>query len=178
MNYTKSIIISIAAAIVVVCSAFAVYHPHNTIVQQETPPVRLGGTSPEFSSQYLMVNGVRQWYFSTPMKTASTTLCSIPYPAGTTTLEYATWVITSGTSTSATIDLATSTTAFSTTTNLVSGTSVASNAQGNIFYQVNSGANVAFGGNQTPLYVNVMTATPGLGGYTYSGTCQAVFDSL
>ena len=170
-NTVKSVIYSAVVAIIVVAVGFAIYHPS---VKQTL----VGGTSPEISSPYLVVNGVTQWYYSEPMKTATTSLCSIPYPAGTSTLEYAAWDITTGTTTAATIDLATSTTKYSTTTNLVSATSVASGAQGSIIYNPPSGANVAVGGNQTQLYVNVMTAGAGLGGYTYGGTCYAVFDSF
>lgn len=134
-------------------------------------------TSPDITSPYLSVNGVVKYYSSLPFSAATTTPCSLQGPAATSTLQFAGWQITVGTSTAATIDLGTSTTRYATTTNLVAAKSIASGAQGYAYWSpVGGSVNDAIIAPSE--WVVVKTAGAGLSGYTYSGTCSAVFQVL
>lgn len=139
------------------------------------PQPQLGAVAgPDISSPYTSVNGLATYQARIPMRAATTTLCAIKSPSATSTLVHAGWQIGTGTSTAATIDLATSTTAFATTTNLVAETSVASGANGAVSW-ASSGTNGVLAPNT---YVIVKTAGVGLSGYTYGGTCSAQFTVL
>lgn len=127
---------------------------------------------------------VKQTYTS-----ATTTPCSILSPAATSTPMFWTSQITVGTSTAMAFDLATSTTAFATTTSqlIKGGTTVqlASSAQGTFFWsQMASSSGSTYGnydatGASTiqlaPSTWLVMKTGAGLGGYTFTGTCSARF---
>lgn len=141
--------------------------------------LRLGAVSgPDLYSPYWNVNGVRQWFVRQPMNRATTTLCSMRAPtSATSTLNFASFQIVTGTSTSATIDIGTSTSAFATTTNLVAAKSIASGAQGYAYWSP-VGGSVDDAKMAPGEYVNVKTAGAGLSGYTYGGFCQAVFLEL
>lgn len=163
-------IVNVEAAKPVVIPAPVV---HVNVPKQEAP--KLGAVS----SNYILgpdmsVGGVLSYYADVPMKPATTTPCSIQAPAATSTLMFASWQITVGTSTAATIDLGTSTTAFATTTNKVAAKSIAANAKG---YAVWTPAGAGLDDNiMAPnTWVVIKTAGAGLGGYTYTGQCQAVF---
>lgn len=131
-------------------------------------------TGPDINYPYLSVNGVIKYYTSQPFSAATTTPCSIQAPASTSTLQFVSWQITTGTSTAATIDLGTSTTRYATTTNLVAAKSVASGAQGYAYWSP-AGGSVDDAKMSPNEWVNVKTAGAGLSGYTYTGTCKAVF---
>lgn len=140
--------------------------------------VKLGAvTGPELYSPFWNVNGVRQWFVRQPMNRATTTLCSMRAPSATSTLHFASFQIVTGTSTAATIDIGTSTTAFATTTNLVAAKSIASGAQGYAYWSP-VGGSVDDAKMAPSDYVNVKTAGAGLSGYTYRGFCQAIFLEL
>lgn len=150
------------------------------------------GTTPEISSPYLIVNGVTQWYANNAFLNASSTgsgatlkqtLCSIPAPLGTSSLEFVSWNVTTATGTASTIEIATSSSPFSTTTQLVSTsvgagvvtskrwTPVGGSVDDSIFYVSTS----------APVYVNVVAtgAATALGGYTYAGGyCNSLFDQM
>jgi len=132
---------------------------------------------PDLYSPYFNVNGVRRWFISQPMNRATTTLCTLRAPSATSTINFVSFQITTGTSTAATIDIGTSTTAFSTTTNLVAAKSIASGAQGYAYWS-SAGGSVDDSKMAPNEYVNVKTAGAGLSGYTYGGRCQAVFQEL
>ena len=173
MNTTKTILTSLVASIIVVAIGFLVVHPTNTTLVNNSAPL-VKGTSPEISSPYFIVNGVTEWYGSENMAPATTTLCALISPNATSTLQYTSFQITTGTSTAATIDIGTSTTPYATTTNLVAATSIASGAQGLAFWMPTQGTsqNSIMSPNT---YVVVKTAGAGLAGYTYGGKCQAEF---
>lgn len=133
---------------------------------------KLGAISgPDLWYRVLNFNGVQYWNDTRDMSVATTTLCSFMTPSATTSLQFVSYKISTGTSTAATIDVATSTTAYATTTNLISGRAVAANATG-------YGVWTPTGGSQDDtilapnIYVNVKTAGAGLGGYTYGGKCK------
>lgn len=147
-------------------------NPTGSIDSEGYQGVKLGSvTGPNFYFDYLNVNGVYTYYYSAAMRTATTTLCSFKSPNATTTLHVASWQISTGTSTAATIDLGTSTTAYSTTTNLRSADSVAANAKASVFWSP-VGGSVNDAQLAPNIYINVKTAGAGLGGYTYGGKCQ------
>lgn len=183
MNNIKTTIISVVASIVIVVAGLAVYHPSNTIVQESAPVQEtVKGTIPEFSSPYIAINGVTQWYYSEQMKTATTTLCSFQAPTGTSTLEYLAWDINQGTSTSALIDIGTSVNPSGATALITGGSSVGSNAKGSLLYSTNGTSTNLTSFNSNPTsnlvqYANVITEGAGQAGYTYGGQCYAVFDS-
>jgi hypothetical protein len=186
MNYTKQIAGSVVASIIVVAAAFALYHPAVVISQQ--PPTLVKGTSPEVDSPYIIIGGVKQWYFSQSMKQPTTTtdtispLCSFPYPVGTSTPEYVTWDITSGTSTQGEVDIATSTNACSTTTSgeLSSNFNVPSSSSTAVYWTPSTGTNQNVNNASGTTYINIVAGGTGntQGGYQYTGFCQAVFDSF
>lgn len=145
--------------------------PSETIIRE----VKTGAVvSSELPNNNFSFGEVRSWAYGPRMNVATTTLCAIKSPAATSSLRSASFNIFTGTSTAATIDLATSTTAFATTTNLVSAFSVGSGATGNVSW-FPSGTNSTIAPNT---YVIVKTAGAGLGGYTYGGRCSAVFQEL
>ena len=131
---------------------------------------------PDIQYPYLSVNGWRTQYVQMTMNKATTTLCSIKTPNNaSTTLARFQFSIQTGTSTAATLVLSESTN--------ISGTSTATN----IMPAVTVAANVGLQSNTIPAvgtnnmliekdhYILLMTEGAGLGGYTYTGTCQAEF---
>lgn len=131
--------------------------------------------SPEIPSPYIRWGSVATYRGATDMQTATTTLCAIQGPAATSTLTFAGWKITAGTSTAATIDIGIGRTAYATSTTLVTATSVASGANGEgVWSDVTGTTGVMRPGD----YLIVKTAGAGLGGYTYTGTCVAEFTVL
>lgn len=141
--------------------------------------LKLGSvTGPDLYSPYWNVNGVRTWFVRQPMNRATTTLCTMRAPiSATSTLNFASFKIVTGTSTAATIDIGTSTSAFATTTNLVAAKSISSGAQGYAYWRP-VGGSVDDAKMAPGEYVNVKTAGAGLSGYTYGGFCQATFVEL
>lgn len=145
------------------------------VPKQET---RLGAlTGPDIYSPYLNINGVTKFYSSGSFTAATTTPCSLQSPSSTSTLMFAGWQITVGTSTAASIDLGTSTTRYATTTNKVAAKSVAAGAQGYAVWTP-AGGGVDDNIMSPSTWVVVKTAGSGLSGYTYTGTCEAVFQTL
>lgn len=146
------------------------------IVEKNTPSVQ-GFAGPDLPSRYFSFGGVRQFAGFTQMQVATTSLCSMQSPAATSTIEFVSWSITTGTSTAAVIDIGTSTTAFATTTNLISGTSVGSGATGQAYWS-SAGGSATDNIMAPSTWVNVKTAGAGVGGYTFGGTCQVVFNQI
>jgi hypothetical protein len=144
-----------------------------TIVEKQVGAV----SSPVLNSSYFSFGGVMNHQYRTPMAVATTTLCVFKSPAATSTLDFVGWQIYTGTSTAANIDIAKATTQWATTTLLVTGTSVASGAQG-VASWTSAGATAADDLIAPSTYVLVKTATPGLGGYTYGGVCTARFQEF
>jgi hypothetical protein len=142
---------------------------------QQVPQQQVYGsvTGPDFYGPYQGVNNSRLWTVRQPMNSATTTICAMKAPSATSTLQYAGWQITTGTSTAATIDIGSSTTAYATTTVKRSQTIVASGAQG-YDYWFSAGAGVDDSVMAPNTYIVVKTGA-GLSGYTYIGTCTALF---
>lgn len=140
----------------------------------------LGAASPDFMTNYISVGGVRQWWYSTPLTTASTTLCSIQAPAATSTLMFGSLNIRTGTTSALYLEFgkgaANKRTA--TTTNLGYVTVLAANAVGTFLASTTqSGADPAnvFAPN-TWFVVNA--SVPGYSDWTaaaLTGRCKAFF---
>lgn len=167
----KNVLILVVIVLIVVVG-FVVFLPGktNTIIERTVG----SASGPDMPWPYTNVNGVVTYASKVDMRTATTSLCAFVSPSATSTIEYVSWKIIKGTTTAATIDIGTSTTGYATTTNLVSGTSVVSGAQGG-YYWTPAGAGTDDAKMSPNTYVNVMTAGAGLGGYTFTGSCQAVF---
>lgn len=133
------------------------------------------GSRPDIISPYLRWGDVTSYRGTATMNTATTSVCAIQAPAATSTLTFAGWKITTGTTTAATIDIGIGRTAFATSTTLVTGTSVASGANGEAAWSDVTGTTGIMRPND---WLVVKTAGPGLGGYTYTGNCVAEFTVL
>lgn len=180
MNIIKNSIASAVIAVVAVLVGFSIYHPSSTNTVERIA----GGTTPEVSSPYFIINGVTNWYYTETMRTATTSLCTFQAPTGTSTLEYVSFHINQATTTAALIDIATSTNNFGTTTAnslyLTAYSLPAGSAQGTQWNGAagNQSAYLIYSPASAPLYVNVLTEGAGQNGYTIGGTCSAVFDSI
>lgn len=143
--------------------------PVQTVVKESVGAL----TGPDISSPYLSVANVRTEFRRQNLATATTTICSIQSPSATSTLQGFQLEISTGTGTAATIDIGSHTTAFATTTSLYVGSySVGSGATADIAVTPTTATTTVFAPNT---YINAKTNGAGLGGYTYGGTCQAVF---
>lgn len=100
-------------------------------------------TGPDLYSPYWNVNGVRTWYAGQALAKSTTTPCSLKSPASTSTLTVAGIQIGTASSTAITIRVATSSTAYATTTTLNS-------------YALASGALGSFNQNSTSSQTSVM----------------------
>lgn len=133
--------------------------------------------SSEVSSSNFSFGEVRRWAYRPKFNVASTTLCAVKSPAASSTLVFAGYIINTGTSTAATIDVAKGTTPYATTTLLVTGTSVASGATKEIGWTT-AGATAADDIMAPNTWLIVKTASAGLSGYTYGGNCSVVFQEF
>lgn len=170
MNNTK-VVAGILIALAIITTGYVLVSNH-----QAAPSKNVGAiSSPDLPWTYLSWGGMATFRNQSAMRGATTTLCAIQSPAATTTLAFAGYTITVGTSTASNLDLATSTSAFATTSAvLISNTSVASNAQASQSW-FSSGTNSIIAPNT---WVIVQAGNVGLGGYTYVGSCDAEFNDL
>ena len=167
--------VTITALVIAVVVLFGFQFSKQSNVSQSPLGANPG---PDFFNYYFAFNENEYYPMRQPMRTATTTLCSFKSPNATTTIEVASFQITKGTSTQATIDIATSTSAYATSslTSLVSKT-IASSAQGyGYFHPLGGSVDDARVSPNTPIVVQ--TAAAGLGGYTDLGNCQIVFKKL
>lgn len=156
----------------VVDKLFGLLNPNTAPIEEPTLGALAG---PDIPSPWLKWGGFTTFHSKQAMQTATTTLCAIQNPkSSTTTLQSFTAQVTSGTSTAAFISLATSTSQYATVTvnELITDHSVPANNQTTVTY---NGSNNVIGPSE---YVLFQTAGAGLGGYTYTGTCQATFEAI
>lgn len=173
---TKQNILNVVLSVaVVVVGFFALTNESVKTVIEKIPTGAV--VSSELTSNTFAFGGVREHAYRTSMAPATTTLCVFKSPASTSTLMYAGYEIFTGTSTAANIDIAKGNTPLATTTLLVTGTSVASGAKANVSW-TSAGATAADDIMAPSTYVLVKTATAGLSGYTYGGTCTAKFQEF
>lgn len=174
----QNILNVVLCAVMLVIGAGVFMESPVTIVKEITKDVPTGAVvSTEIDSNTLAFGGIREHAYRTKMAPATTTLCVFKSPASTSTLMYAGYEIYAGTTTAANIDIAKGNTALATTTLLVTGTSVASGARANVSWTT-AGATAADDIMAPSTYVLVKTATAGLSGYTYGGTCTAKFQEF
>lgn len=167
--------LTVAISVVLAASLTALY------VGTPTPPEtgkQFGALSgPDIPSPYLRWGNVIEYRANQAMQTATTTLCAIANPhAATSTILGITAQITTGTSTAGALTFSTSTLQYATSTSdeLIADKTVASGAQISVAWSPSSNNNVLGPGQ----FVLISTSGPGLGGYTYAGTCQARFQAI
>lgn len=138
--------------------------------------VSYGSAGPDINSPYLQWGGVAQYHYRVAMHSATTTLCAIQNQTGATSTVSFQYQVTIGTSTASTITVATSSSQFATTTTnaLQTASPVASNAVATFSSGITANNNLV-APNQWVLF---KTEGPGLGGYTYTGLCQATFVAI
>ena len=198
MNTTLNKVIGIVATIALIVGVVAYNKAPKTIVGAQGPQgpkgesvrgpqgpagkdgvttvvTKLGAVaSPDIPSPYISWGGVAEYRAFAALKTATTTPCAIQTPAATSTFSFASFKVTTGTSTDATIwTIATSTTAFATTT-LVGTFSLPAGATGE--FAATSGATLI----TAPLLPNSwvvfgVAGTKPAGSSTLLGTCSAGF---
>lgn len=175
MNTINKVVLGLVVVVSVV-SLYVSFSAPTKVVEVQRP--QLGSvTGPDVYFPYVGHNNSRVWVVRQPMNTATTTLCSMKAPSATSTLHWTGFSITTATATAATIDIGTSTSAYATTTNLVAARSIAANGLGNASWSP-VGGSVNDSTVSPGVYVNVKTAGAGLGGYTYGGTCTAIFQEF
>lgn len=170
-NITNKIIgaIAVLALIVGVGSFFKGGSP----VQQMVGSV----TGPDLYSPYFTVNGVKQEYRKQGLVSATTTPCAIKSPASTSTLVSSRLNISTGTSTDGLFTLATSSTAFATTTPLFTFGQPANLTR--TFQFIASTTNASGTAQTIAPNTYLVFGVAGLTyGYTYAGTCDAIFNAL
>lgn len=169
--------LSIGVVIALILGGVALNKPSNqiTYTAPDGTKTQVGAaTGPDLPFSYLSVGGIRREYrVSTALTAATTTPCALQSPAATSTLAYEAFSINVGTSTTGLITVATSTTAFATTSR-VTEFSVASGQQ---FYHAHSATTTSSGetitiGPSTYLVYGVAGVPYG---FTYTGSCQAEF---
>lgn len=164
----KKVITGVVVVLLGVLSVFAVK-------TSKTSDTTVKGTSPEFTSPYLIVNGVTEWYFSAPMKQGTTTVCSFPAPVGSSTIQYASWRVTGGANPNTlSLDIGTTTnTAGTSTSPLVTNQSIVAGSVGigNGYLPANFLSSQSFNGQ----YLNFVLGTTTSLTQAYTGYCQAEF---
>ncbi len=145
----------------------------NHIVVENTTPAKSVGsaTSPDISSPYFSVGDVIQWKGKTTALTqATTTICAIQSPAATSTLVTAGIRLSVSSTTASIIQMANSTTAFATTTQIGTDVAVAANAFTTIIASTTA-ANIF-----APSTWFVVGMKGNSGTFSPTGICQATWE--
>lgn len=135
-------------------------------------------SSPDILSPYFSYGGVRHWAGKQTLNTATTTPCAIQSPVATSTLSRVIFNVNVSTSTAATMTLATSSTAFATSTELFRFTIPANLTR---TFQYVASTTDAQGQAQTiapNTYLVFGAAGVASGGFTFGGSCSAVFTEV
>ncbi len=173
MNKTN-IAITVVALVALVVAVVSFGKPRTSTTVVESP--NYGAvSSPDVQSDYLCVGGVCQTYRRSELKSATTTLCALPSPAATSTLDFASVRIAStGTTSALTLSIAKSATAFATTTLLSGDQAVAANGPHTSF--ASTTVPLAIFSPNTWLVVSIAGGTGGQALTVPSGSCDAVFN--
>lgn len=139
--------------------------------------ISYGGTSPEVSSPYFSINGITQWYWSGAPKTSTTTVCAIQSPTSTSTLVTGSIRLTVSSTTASTVTLAKASTAYATTTSLGSA-SVSANAQATVVSLKTAAGGDGLSETFGPSQWFVVGMAGGIGNFSPTGRCTAVFREL
>ncbi len=138
--------------------------------QVVTQPQAGSVTGPDAYYDYFNTNGTYTYYRTVPLIAATTTPCVIKSPNATTTLDRFVFNVTTATSSAATLTLATSTVP-NATTSLIASLSLSAGAQGTPNWA--PGVNNGLVAPNT--YVSMGASGVSQGGYTFGGSCNAVF---
>jgi hypothetical protein len=129
-------------------------------------------TGPIINSNFVTIGGITEYYWSSSLKTATTTVCAIKSPVGTSSLIFASASFTTSTTSASVVTFAKAATAYATTTAIGTTFSIAANAQASLIATTTSNnATVQFAPSQ---YLVVgMQGNPGT--YSPVGKCEAIF---
>lgn len=164
----KNTLITIVLAAVVALGVSALH----------SSPPKPGATSISVTDgdQCLFVGGIHTCHYSVAMAATSTVLCSIKTPTATSTIRMFVPYIFVGSTSAATITLATSTSAFATSTNdvpLLRDYSVPANSNPVFAWSTPAGVtgttDTVVGPN---LFLNYIVSKQGLSGTLYTGKCE------
>ena len=133
MNSKQTLFVAVGLLLSLGMAFVAVSRPAQ-VVKEVSNPVNFGAVSgPDITFNDISIGGINYKYVRQPLRTATSTPCSIPTPSATSTVVSAGVKITTASSTATTWHLAGATTAFATTTNLFTY-SLGSGAFGNLVY--------------------------------------------
>ena len=132
-------------------------------------------TSPDIQSPYFSFGGVRQWAGSTDnLIQASTTICAIQSPAGTSTLEVGSIQLSVSSSTASTVTLAKSTVPNGSST-IFQSNSVSAGAQATITTLATTTSAGVTNYTFAPNTYFVVSMGGGTGTYSPTGSCKAIW---
>lgn len=132
-------------------------------------------SSPDINSPYISYGSVRHWAGHTEsLKQATTTICALQSPTGTSTLTYASLRLTNSSTTATVTTMAKAATAYATTTYLESGSAAANGLMFLALPATTTSAGMAkqiFG----PSEYLVFGMQGGVGTFSPSGVCEATW---
>lgn len=173
MNKQNIIVSSVIGVIAIVASVFL---GGTEVVQNTVHEVKTGAVvSNDLDGNYFSYGGVRHWGLKADLAQATTTVCAIQAPVGTSTL--LSWGIseTVSSTTASTITIAKATTAFATTTLLGVQVAVAANAQTMIVGSTTAAQNTAGANVFAPNTWLVFGQQGGTGTFSPTGQCYATW---
>jgi hypothetical protein len=171
-----AIVFSICLSLVAIISV-NIPKPIPQIITQDGKTISYGGTSPEVSSPYFIINGIAQWYWSQTPNTATTTVCAIQSPTSTSTLLTGSIRLSKSSTTASTVYLAKAATAYATTTSLGSA-SVSANAQATVVSLKTAAGGDGLSETFAPSEWFVVGMAGGQGTFSPTGRCTAVFREI
>jgi len=177
---TNKVIIGVLTLGLVIVSVLSVLN-RNTVAPVNNVPVNstnLGANgSPNMYVPFLGINEVVSYYQSYDFNVATTTLCAVKSPSSTSTLEYFSLIVETGTSTASTIDVGSSLTNNTATSTalFIQSYAVASGARGAVILPGALPSTATSTILAPSTWVVAKTNGAGLGGYTYGGQCKYKF---
>jgi len=159
-------------ALVVIAGGLGIFAINTVPVMPQVGAV----SSPDISSPYFSFGGVRQWAAKTSsLNQATTTVCAIQSPVSTSTLQFASIQETISTTTASTLVMAKAASAYATTTWLNTSDAISANAQ----YTLALPATTTETGIDKYIFAPsqwlVISQQGGVGTFSPTGTCQAVW---
>lgn len=192
MKNSKTLV-ALVAILIIIAIGFAYKYPKSSetlsvdkVVSEVKEKLKFGSVSgPDIQSPYLSVDGVTTWYVKQPVRTATSTLCSIKTPAATSTIKHLSANL-STTASYATQYLWGMDTAANNATTTSLASIIGAGAGKAMVYQASSTVNDLFTGyyhGTVPpnvyLNLNLSTSTAGASAtYAPAGNCVAVFTEL
>lgn len=180
MNYNQVIATLLLALFVVIGYNVVIGGPSPvTIIKEVATGNNLGAaSSPDISSPYFSVGGVREWFYQMDLKPASVTVCSFLSPAATTTLRAVTARFDSIAAYATVWQWGVGTVSTATTTNLTTPYSIAANAQGALV-ATTTVTSLVDGIVAPRTYVNLNVATGTVSSvFAPSGKCKITFREI